>query len=384
MKRLCFLAFVISCGILFLFWRIRTFSSDKAVTAIQFVSSSEMSGSSLEREVAVLSLEQKIGQLMMVSIPGTSLSTTTAHWLRTHHTGGVILLGKNVTSAAQVRKFIVQLRDNAVHAGDPLPLVGVDQEGGIVSRFLFLRERTAQKDIMDADSAFRVGLRRGNELRSLGVNVNFSPVLDVADSSRDFMFSRTFRGDPGKIAQLGAAMIRGYEQAGIISVAKHFPGHGGTAVDSHKELPIRQVTYPELARDLRPFQSALRLGVPMVMVGHIQFPRIDHTYPASISPVIIGKILRNGLGYQGVAITDDLGMGALMRTHTLGDAGVQAIKAGEDILLVVRSLQEYDMIYTRLMSAVRHEEITAGRLDESVRRILLLKEKIKTKDFEVK
>lgn len=331
----------------------------------------------LAKPIAIWSLERKIGQMMMVSIPGTSLSTTTGQWLRDRHIGGVILLGKNVVSPEQTKKFIRQLQENAARAGDPPLLIGVDQEGGRISRFLFLRELTAQKNIADTETAFRVGLERGKELHTLGVNVNFSPVLDVASSSRDFIFSRTFRGNAKQVAQLGEAMIRGYEQAGIIAVAKHFPGHGGTAVDSHKDLPVKNSTYAGLANELQPFRKAILAGVPMVMPGHIKFPRIDKRYPASISPIIIGKMLRGDLGYQGVVITDDLGMGALMRTYDLAGAGLRAVKAGNDILLVVRSIPEYDKIYMRIKNEVGRGEITEQRLDESVRRIMLLKESFK-------
>jgi beta-N-acetylhexosaminidase len=337
--------------------------------------------SEIDRHIASRSLDEKIGQLMMVSIPGVSLSTTTAQWLRSHHIGGVLLLGKNVKSAEQTRKLIAELQENAAAAHDPPLLVAVDQEGGIVSRFRFLNELTAQKDVNDAKTAFRVGLERGKELRELGVNVNFSPVLDRASSSRDFIFSRTFRGDSKNVAQLGEAMIRGYEQTGMISVGKHFPGHGGTTIDSHKELPIKYTTYANLADSLQPFKRTILAGVPMVMVGHIKFPFIDNGYPASLSSVLIGKILRTDLGYRGVVITDDLGMGAITRTFNLADAGMQAIKAGEDILLVVRSLPEYDILYARLKHAVERGEITEQRIDESIRRILLLKETLETKNI---
>ncbi|MBI4224782.1 MAG: beta-N-acetylhexosaminidase [Candidatus Sungbacteria bacterium] len=332
---------------------------------------------SLAQKDLKLPVEKKIGQMMMVSIPGTLLSTTTAQWLRDRHIGGVILLGKNVVSLEQTKKFIRQLQDNASQAGDPPLLIGVDQEGGMVSRFRFLQELTAQKDILDTESAFQVGLARGKELRELGVHVNFSPVLDVASSSQDFMFSRTFRGDAGQVALLGEAMIRGYEQAGIISVAKHFPGHGGTRVDSHKDLPVKNITYAGLDKELEPFRKAILARVPMIMPAHIKFPRIDKQYPASISSLLIGRMLRTDLGYQGVIITDDLGMGAIMKTYGLPDAGVRAIKAGDDILLVVRSLPEYDKIYMRIKNALGHKEITEQRLDESIRRIMLLKSRVR-------
>ncbi len=379
MKQLLVFLSALVLATAFLLSEMETFTSKETMHAASaaFSSLHNRRATELGRKISELSIEQKIGQMMMVSIPGSSLSTTTGQWLRERHIGGVILLGKNVVSAEQTKKLIRQLQDNAAQAGDPLLLIGVDQEGGIVSRFRFLHELTAQRDILDTETAFRVGLSRGKELRELGVNVNFSPVLDVTSSSRDFIFSRTFRGNAEQVALLGEAMIRGYKQAGIISVAKHFPGHGGTAVDSHKDLPVKNSTYAGLVNELQPFRQAVLAGVPMVMPGHIKFPRIDKQYPASFSPIIIRKMLRGDLGYQGVVITDDLGMGAIMRTYDLAGAGLRAVKAGDDIVLAVRSLPEYDKIYMRLISAVRRGEITEQRFDESVWRIMLLKEKFK-------
>ena len=334
----------------------------------------------LEKKIAAMSVEEKIGQMMMVAIPGTTLASTTAVWLQTHHIGGVILLGNNVATKTQTVQLIRDFQHHARAPNDPLLFIAVDQEGGRVSRFLFLDELTSQQDITNADQAFAVARTRGRELKKMGVNINFSPVLDVASSSYDFISNRAFKGDAAHVASLGVAMLRGYREAGIIGTAKHFPGHGSTKIDSHKSLPIVYRNEREMALALLPFRAAVEQHVPLVMVGHIKIPLIDSEYPATISSHTI-DILRNEMGYQGVIITDDLGMGAMTKLYSISDAATRSIQAGVDIVLAVRNIKDYTYIYEALHAAVQRNDITENRINQSVMRILLLKERYLVKDI---
>ena len=334
----------------------------------------------LEKRLAAMSIEEKIGQMMMVAIPGTILASTTAAWLQTHHIGGVILLGNNVSTKLQVTQLIKDFQHNARAPDDPMLFIAVDQEGGRVSRFLFLDELTSQQDIKNADQAFAVARVRGKELKEMGVNINFSPVLDVASSSHDFISRRAFKGDATEVASLGTAMLRGYQEAGIISTAKHFPGHGGTNVDSHKRLPIINRDAQGMASALFPFRVAIQGGAPMIMVGHIQIAQIDPNVPATLSSRAM-NILRNELGYRGVIITDDLGMGAITQSHSLSAGAIESIKAGADIVLVVRNAADYNTIYESLRASAVRGDISEHRINESVTRILFLKEKFLARDF---
>ena len=328
----------------------------------------------LEKKVVAMSVEEKIGQMMMIAIPGTTLASSTAAWLREHHIGGVILLGNNVTAKAQTIQLIRDVQHYARAPNDPLLFIAVDQEGGKVSRFLFLDELTKQKDIANADQAFAIGRRRGAELNALGVNVNFSPVLDIASSSHDFISNRTFNGDAAHIASLGTAMLRGYKKAGIIGTAKHFPGHGGTDVDSHKKLPTIHRNAKDLASAFMPFRKAVEEDVPIVMVGHIKIPQIDPEHPATLSPSVIG-VLRDEMKYQGVIITDDLGMGALTTQYSISDAAKYSMQAGADIVLAVRNMTDYNSLYESLRIGVIQGDISQDRINESVMRMLSLKER---------
>lgn len=334
----------------------------------------------LEKKVAAMSIEEKVGQMMIIAIPGMTLASTTAAWLRDHHIGGIILLGNNVSTKAQIIQLISDFQHNARMPTDPPLFIAADQEGGKVSRFLFLDELTKQQDIKNEDQALAVGRARGRELKEMGVNINFSPVLDIASSSRDFISSRTFQGSEAHVASLGTAMLRGYQEAGIMGTAKHFPGHGGTSVDSHKKLPTVNRNARDLELAFLPFRAAIQKNVSMIMVGHINIPHIDPDYPASLSPSAIG-ILRDTMHYHGVIITDDLGMGAITTSYAVPDAAVRSIQAGVDIVLVVRNIADYNNVYEALQDSVKRGDISEIRINQSVMRILLLKERFLTKDF---
>lgn len=335
-------------------------------------------GFSLKKKLRGLTLDEKIGQMLMVSIPGASLSPEVEAWLGSRHIGGIILLGKNVGTSEEVRNLIAALR--RIQSAGVAPFIAVDQEGGIVSRFRepLAEELTAQSDITTPELAEAVARIRGAQLRELGVNVNFSPVLDISTDPKEFMYSRSFRGDVNVVAALGAAMVRGYQEGNMIPVAKHFPGHGATAVDPHKNLPVAFRDPATLARHLAPFEHAIANGVPMVMIGHLKIPELDSVYPTSMSAAVTSDLLRTRLGYRGVVITDDLGMGAITKSYALPDAAVLAVHAGADIVLAVRSQGDYDAILRALKESVEDGAIVETKIDESVLRILRLKRAMTT------
>ncbi|TSC61268.1 MAG: beta-N-acetylhexosaminidase [Parcubacteria group bacterium Gr01-1014_48] len=328
-------------------------------------------------QVASMTLREKIGQMFLVSFTGTELDEETASWMRTLEIGGVILLGGNITSREQTEKLIFALNDQvSKHAAAPL-FISVDQEGGAVSRFKFTDfEMHSQKDIRSSALAYTVALQRAKDLRSLGVNVNFSPVLDVSLSSDDFIYERTFEGDADTVATLGARMVQGYREGGIASAGKHFPGHGATGVNSHIDLPVTERDSKAWSEHLHPFREAIQAEVPMIMMAHLKVPSIDPEFPASLSKIIQEDILRNGLSYKGIIISDDLGMGALTKNYTFPEIALRAVSAGTDILLVVRSQAVYEKMITAIEDAVAKKSISEERIDESVIRILSLKHEL--------
>lgn len=375
MKKIILIGFLgFAASVVMLFEMGRTSAELAADGAASAAPSASPAARAMRRKIAAMPLDEKIGQMLMVAIPDAVLSAHTAEWLRGRHIGGVILLGHNIRTEGQTARLIRDLQEKARGPGNPPLFISADQEGGAVSRFLFLKELTAQKDIVTQDQALDMAEARAEELRALGINVNFSPVLDVAESPKDFIAPRAFSGSSEKVAELATAMIRGYENGGVIAAAKHFPGHGGTPADSHKDLPTVSRNADAAASALLPFREAIKEHVPMVMVGHIKVPEIDHEYPASLSPATI-NILRSSFGFNGIIITDNLGMGAITRSYSLPDAAVQSIKAGADIALAVRAIADYNKVQDALMSAVRSGDISEISINQSVSRIISLKDR---------
>jgi len=215
----------------------------------------------------------------------------------------------------------------------------------------------------------------GRELRALGIQVDFAPVVDVNSNPQNPVIGiRSFGQNPAEVATLGAAAVRGYLKAGIIPVAKHFPGHGDTKTDSHKQLPVIDRPLAAWEKiDLPPFKAAIAAGVPAIMSAHIVMTALDPDFPATLSSAVLGGVLRRELGFQGVIVTDSLDMGAIANTYTIPKAALRAFLAGCDLLLIgKKNLPES---YAAVLAAVRDGRISQKRLDQSVRRILELKER---------
>ncbi len=325
-------------------------------------------------QIASMTLREKIGQMFLVSFAGTELTEEMVLWMRELKIGGVVLLGDNVVSKEQTKKLINALqKEVGSHVAAPL-FIAVDQEGGEISRFKFSGyEMRSEREVTNAALAYDIALSRGKELRELGVTMNFSPVLDVSSSTKDFIHDRTFEGDAGTVALYGKRMIEGYRDGGVASVAKHFPGHGDTPIDSHVTLPVTVRTAESWKMHLAPFESAIQAGVPVIMSAHLKVPFIDKKFPASLSNVILTDVLRNGLGFKGVIVSDDLGMGALTKNYAFSEIAVQAVAAGTDILLIIHSPATYQKMFLAIEDAVERGIVSEDRIDESVTRILSLK-----------
>lgn len=331
------------------------------------------------------SLDEKIGQLIFTGIEGTTLSSSTEERLRRYPFGGVILFKNNILNVEQTNEFISQI--SLLNEMHPFPLFfGIDEEGGRVSRvpneMKILPKNRSIGSARDATLSYQVGEILGKQLSHIGFNLNFSPVLDVDSNPRNPVIGdRSFSSDPQIVAKLGVATLKGMQDKRVIPVVKHFPGHGDTEVDSHIDLPKIDKGLEELAQmELIPFESAIKEGADIIMTGHILLPQLDATLPASISPAIITTLLREKMGFSGVVITDDFAMGAIQKNFQLGDAAVASILAGGDIVLIAGEPDKAPVAFEAIKEAVEKRVITEERLDESVRRILLLKEKYKIKN----
>jgi beta-N-acetylhexosaminidase len=324
-----------------------------------------------------LTLEQKVGQLLMVGFAGTEVDDEAKSLLQGPGVGGVCLFKRNILSAEQVKRLNAALRA-LVGTGIP-PFLALDQEGGNVVRVQdgvpVLPSNMALGATGSPDLAYAAGQAQAYGLRRLGFNMNFAPVLDVNLNPRNPVIGiRSFGDSPADVAELGEAFVRGQQDGGLATVAKHFPGHGNTAADSHRALPVMHETPEELRAQLLPFESAIQAGLDGLMTAHVAVPNVSgDDLPATLSPRLLGGILRDELEYQGLVLTDELEMEAIAQRFGVGRAAVRAISAGADMVLVPWRPKRKAEARAALLEAVRTGELTAARVDESVRRILTLK-----------
>ena len=272
-------------------------------------------------------------------------------------------------------------------SSNPAPLfVSVDQEGGRVSRlpadFVAMPDATKVGNTDNANVAKEMGTLLSRQLKLLGFNVDFAPVLDINSNAKNPVIGRrAFGTTADRVGKMGLSVMQGLREDGTIAVVKHFPGHGDTSVDSHLDLPVVNKTTAQLEKlEWIPFRAAIEADADAVMVAHILFPRIDPDEPASLSKIIIGEQLRGTLGFDGVVLTDDLTMGAIADNYGIAEAALKSIEAGADIALVAHGYDTTKQVYDKLLENVRSGRITEARLNESVMRILLLKFKYALSD----
>ncbi|MDV7765959.1 beta-N-acetylhexosaminidase [Peribacillus sp. CSMR9] len=331
----------------------------------------------IEKMLEKMTLEEKIGQLMMVGFKGTEKNSEITELIEQKHIGGVIYFDRNMKSPEQVAKLSNSLQQTADQSLHPLPLmVAVDQEGGDTIR---MRERVsplpAQKDLgknASVEDMYKVAKLNGKELGSMGININFAPVLDLSKTDE-----RSFGKDPEKVYQYGKKAIQGFNDVSITGALKHFPGNGRSEIDPHVETSSVETNQLDLENsDIYPFKqiiSEMDNQKFFVMVTHIKYPAYDKEKPASLSKVIIEDLLRGKLKYEGLVVTDDLEMGAVNKYFSYEEMGKQAILAGADLLLVCHEYSHELEVYNGLLEAVKAGEVPIDRINESVKRVLTYK-----------
>lgn len=309
------------------------------------------------------------GRLLMVDIEGQRLDAATADFLRQHRIRAVCLFRKNLGSEDEIRALTSALR--AVMGDDAL--IGIDQEGGSVARALSLPQAPGAMALGatgDAQLAEQVGAAVARGLRHLGINWNFAPVLDVNNNpANPVIGERSFSADAGQVARLAGAWMRGAHGEGVACCLKHFPGHGDTHTDSHHALPVVDKTVDQLeALELLPFR-ALVADAPSVMTAHIVYPRIDPDLPATLSPRVLGALLRQRLGFDGVVITDALMMKAVHDRWGPARAAVLALKAGADMPLAQGTRNEQLAVLQAIAAALADGTLARAGLERSVQRM---------------
>jgi len=339
----------------------------------------------IKEAIASMSVEQKIGQMMIVGFEGTTAGAHIKDMIANKHIGGVILYKRNISSANQTWQLLNDLKQ--LNNPKEVPLwLSVDQEGGTVSRMPKELQSIASPGSIGKKKqtklAYRSGQAIGIQLKALGFNWDFAPVLDINSNPQNPVIgNRSYGSTVSDAATYGIEAMKGIQSQQIATSVKHFPGHGDTSVDSHYDLPVITKTKEELKQfEVQPFVQAIDEQADSIMIGHLLIPDIDDKYPASLSKAIITDWLRNELHYDGVVLTDDMTMGGITKKLSISEAAIQTIKAGTDILLVGHDAASQNEIWNKVKEAVNQGTISEDRLDESVERILLMKHKYELSD----
>ena len=318
-----------------------------------------------------MSIEEKIAQMLIIEYDSDYVDDNLKSFLNMTPPGGFILMKENITTFDKTRQFVSDLKENS-----RIPLIiSIDEEGGNVQRLKYLMDlKVSDIPFMynvgltnNYDLAYNIGKIIAEEVRTIGVNVDFAPVIDIYSNPNNTVIGkRSFGSDAEIVSNMAVRFTKGLEDNGVIGVYKHFPGHGDTDIDSHEALPIINKSLDDLKSfELIPFKSAVKAGAKMIMVGHIAIPQITHdNTPASLSKEVI-DILKNDLNYNGLIVTDALNMGAISDNYSNEEAYIKAIEAGNDLLLIPS-----DEINT--INIIK-EKVSLDRINESAYKILKFK-----------
>ena len=332
-------------------------------------------------------IRRDIGQLLIGSLPGTTISPELRSLAREFQLGGVTIFARNIEAPEQVAELSYDLQSLAAD----LPLwVSVDQEGGRVAR---LKDPFTEWPPMavlgrsgDVTLARRFGEALAAELKAVGVTLDFAPVLDIHTNPKNPVIGdRALAEDAAAVGRLGAAIIEGLQDNGVAACGKHFPGHGDTAVDSHLDLPLVEHPPDRIRRvECVPFRDAIRVDVAFIMTAHLLVPALDEERPATLSPRIVQAILRDELQYSGAILSDDLEMTAIAKTYAAPEAAVQAIAAGCDAVLICSGdVEAQAATLEALVHAVEAGRIPYTRLDDALTRLRRAKERFLTQPVSV-
>lgn len=335
-------------------------------------------------KILSLPLEQKIGQLFFIGLPGAEFDAAARALLKEISPAGVCLFARNSREAGQIRKLLDEIRENSAI----VPFISLDQEGGLVDRLRRVVEPMPAANLLKTpEQSARLAQITAEILRILGFNMNFAPVIDVLDDSRgeynNGLFSRAFGKSKEEVFEFARAYLETLQKNGVIGSIKHFPGLGATRVDSHEELPFVSLSDEEFdATDLYPYREFFKTSVVhAVMIAHAAFPNLDlqerdrngKLLPSSLSFNFTTQLLRAQLGFDGLALTDDLEMGAIQKNYGIGEACKMAVKAGQDQLLICNDAGAIREGFRAVLEAVKSGEIAESRVNKSLQRVAAAK-----------
>jgi len=326
--------------------------------------------------LSALTYEQLAGQRFMVGFDGTTFNDDLRFLIGTLNIGGVILFTRNIVSPDQLRALCTDIQHYGRQSGLAPLLIAIDQEGGEVARLKSpFTQLPGAAQMRDEEDVTHFARMTAADLRNAGVNMNMAPVLDVAPKEiSSVMASRSFGDDPLRVAAMGCLMIDQLQRRNIMAVAKHFPGIGRTVLDSHDDMPTLSVDLEVLKQvDLIPFDAAIDHRTAGMMLSHIFYDRIDPEWPASLSPKIVGDVLRQDMGYDGLVLTDDLDMGAIKRHYDIRTVVRQVLVAGVDVALICHKGPDIENAHQEMIRQMSASaDLRLGGM-ASVARVLKLK-----------
>ncbi|MCK9444191.1 MAG: beta-N-acetylhexosaminidase [Tissierellaceae bacterium] len=342
----------------------------------------------IQKKIDNMAIDEKIGQLIMTGFEGTSLGEDLIQYIKEYNVGGVIFFSRNIEDTSQTIELINQIK--IVNQSNSIPLLfSIDEEGGRVSRFpksiVGLPSAKTIGDKNDDKISYDFGKVLGNRLKPFGFNMVYGPVLDINSNPKNPVIGdRAFGSNPLLVSNVGVQVIDGIKSTNIISVVKHFPGHGDTEMDSHIDLPSLDKSFEELLEfELIPFAKAIENSVDAIMVAHILYPKIDLKFPATMSSIIINDILRDTLKFDGLVLSDDMTMGAVVNNFTVEEGVLKFLQSGGDIALICHGKDNTIKSINRILEAVENGELNESEIDKKVYRILELKEKYRLDNVEI-
>lgn len=327
-----------------------------------------------------MNIREIIGQHIIIGVSGTVLTEEEKKFIIENNISGVVLFGRNCIEPKQIRELCLEIQSLRHKTVEKTPFfIGIDMEGGRVHRLKppFTQWPPLKKigDLNAPTAAFHFTQKMGAELMAIGINLDFAPCLDVFTNPKNTVIGdRAVSSDPLQVEKMSSALVRGFIKSGVISCAKHFPGHGHTVIDSHEELPVEDAKLERLnSVELVPFKKALRSRVELVMTSHILFKNIDPKWPVTFSEFFLKKMIREEFKYKGLIVTDDLDMKALRNHYPRGTIPVRALQAGADLLLYCNDPTSPVLAIESLIEAVVQGQLHKSDLEASYSRIMDLK-----------
>jgi beta-N-acetylhexosaminidase len=325
-------------------------------------------------------INQLIGQHVLIGVSGHSLTAEEKKFIVQNNISGVVLFSRNVGEPKQVRELCAEIQSLRHQTTEKTPLyIAIDMEGGRVARLKApFTQWPPLKKLGDLDSptvSFNFSKAMGQELKAVGINLDFAPCIDVFTNPKNTVIGdRAVSNDPEMVAKHTSALIRGYMKSEIIACAKHFPGHGDTVIDSHEDLPVEQADRERLEKvELVPFKKAFKSRLDLLMTAHIRFPKIDPEWPVTLSEIFLKKILREEMRYRGLIITDDLDMKALASHYDREKIPVRALQAGADLVLYCNEPASPPRAIEGIAKALSDGKLKKSDLEQTYKKILAMK-----------